>query len=105
MKTCVSGGIAPPFLISALDGDEWSALRPCRFTPGETAPFPHCIGGWMGPRSCLSAMERRKILPLLGIEPQPVTRLYTDLAMHVRNYKHKSCTECLDQISGKFHAT
>jgi hypothetical protein len=26
-----SGGIAPPFLTSALDGGQWSASRPCRF--------------------------------------------------------------------------
>jgi hypothetical protein len=29
------------FLTSALDGGEWSAPRPCRFTPGERVPgFP-----------------------------------------------------------------
>jgi hypothetical protein len=37
---CRSGGTAPPFLILALDGDEWSASRPRRFTPGERAPVP-----------------------------------------------------------------
>jgi hypothetical protein len=35
-----SGGIAPPFLSSALDGGEWSAWRPGHFIPGETAPEP-----------------------------------------------------------------
>jgi hypothetical protein len=33
-----SGGIAAPLLTSAVDGSEWSALRPCCFTPGERAP-------------------------------------------------------------------
>jgi hypothetical protein len=28
-----SEGIAAPFLTSALDGAEWPASRPCRFTP------------------------------------------------------------------------
>jgi hypothetical protein len=28
------------FLTSALVGDEWSASRPCRFTPGERVPVP-----------------------------------------------------------------
>jgi hypothetical protein len=28
-----SGGIAPPFLIPAVDGGEWSASPNCRFTP------------------------------------------------------------------------
>jgi hypothetical protein len=48
MKTWGSGGIAPPFLTSALDGGEWSASRPYRFTPGERAPGTHWIGGWLG---------------------------------------------------------
>jgi hypothetical protein len=39
-----SGGIAPPFLISALDGGEWSASRPYHFTSGEIAPGTHWIG-------------------------------------------------------------
>jgi hypothetical protein len=30
--------ITPPFLTSALEGGEWSASRPCRFTPEERAP-------------------------------------------------------------------
>jgi hypothetical protein len=32
----VSGGIASPFLISALDGGQWSVSRPGRFTRVET---------------------------------------------------------------------
>jgi len=40
-----SGGI----LILALDGVEWSASWPCRFTPGEKALGIYCIGGWVGP--------------------------------------------------------
>jgi hypothetical protein len=28
------------FLISALAEDEWSASRPCRFTPGKESPVP-----------------------------------------------------------------
>jgi hypothetical protein len=33
-----SGGVAPPFLTSALDGRERSASLTCRFTPEEVAP-------------------------------------------------------------------
>jgi hypothetical protein len=40
------GGIAPPFLTSALDGSKWSASPPGRFTPGEMAPGTHWMGGW-----------------------------------------------------------
>jgi hypothetical protein len=35
-----SGGIAPPFLISALDGDELLASHPGRFTSGNEPPVP-----------------------------------------------------------------
>jgi hypothetical protein len=40
MKTLGSGGIAPPFLTSALDGGEWSASRADRFTPGKERSVP-----------------------------------------------------------------
>jgi hypothetical protein len=33
-----SGGIAAPFLISTLDGGEWSKSHRCRFAPGEEPP-------------------------------------------------------------------
>jgi hypothetical protein len=33
------GGIAPPFLTSALDGGEWDIFTPGLFTPGERAPI------------------------------------------------------------------
>jgi hypothetical protein len=33
--------IAPPFFAYVLDGDEWSASRPGRFTPGKLLPV--CI--------------------------------------------------------------
>jgi hypothetical protein len=49
-----SGGIALLiFLISALDGGEWSASCPDRFTPRERAHSAHWIGDWVGPRAGL----------------------------------------------------
>jgi hypothetical protein len=42
-----SGGMGPPFLTSALDGDEQSASRPVRSLPGEIAPDTYWLGGWM----------------------------------------------------------
>jgi hypothetical protein len=56
-----SGGTTPPFLSLALDGREWSASRPCRFTPGGSVPSAHCIGGWVGPRAGLDTVEWREI--------------------------------------------
>jgi hypothetical protein len=45
------------FLTSALVGGEWSASRPCHFTPGK-APGTHSIGGWVDPIAGLDDMEK-----------------------------------------------
>jgi hypothetical protein len=41
----------------------------CRYTPGEI------VAGWVGPRADLDVVEKRKILPLVGIEPGPFSPL------------------------------
>jgi hypothetical protein len=46
-------------LTSALDGGEWAASRPGRFTPRERVPGTHWIGGWVGPRAVLDAVVKR----------------------------------------------
>jgi hypothetical protein len=46
-----------PFLNSAQYGGEWLASRPGRFTPGDRDPGTHWIGGWVGPRGDLGAVE------------------------------------------------
>jgi hypothetical protein len=56
-----SGGIAPPFLTSTLDGGEWSASRPSRFTHEERDPCTLCTGSWVGPTVGLVTVEKRKI--------------------------------------------
>jgi hypothetical protein len=48
-------------LTSALDGGEWSASRPGRFTPRERAISTHWIGGWVGTRAVLDTVVKRKI--------------------------------------------
>jgi hypothetical protein len=47
--------------------------RPGRFNPAEFAPGTHCtrIGGWVDPTEGPDITEKRKILPLSGIEPRP----------------------------------
>jgi hypothetical protein len=60
------------FLTLALAGGEWSASRPGRFTPGERAPSTHWIGGWVNPKSGLDDVEKRKFLPLPGLELRPL---------------------------------
>jgi hypothetical protein len=69
---------------SALDGGEWSASRPGRFTPRERAPGTHWIGGWVGSRAVVDAVMKRKIpSPRRESNPrtpivQPITQRYTD---------------------------
>lgn len=60
-----SGSIAPQFLTS-LDG----ASRPNQFTPRERTSSTHWIRGYAGSRAGLDASEKKKILPLPGIELQ-----------------------------------
>jgi hypothetical protein len=68
-------------LTSALDGGEWSASRPGRFTPRERASGTHWIGGWVGPRTGLDAVVKKKnSQPLSGLELpiiQPIAQRYT----------------------------
>jgi hypothetical protein len=56
------------FLTSVLVGGEWSASCPGHFTTGERALGTHSIGGWVGRRTSLGDMEKRKFLLLPGIE-------------------------------------
>jgi hypothetical protein len=71
-------------LTSTLDGSEWSASRPGRFTPRERVPDTHWIGGWVGPRPVLDAVVKRKIpSSLRESKPRtpivhPVAQRYTD---------------------------
>jgi hypothetical protein len=56
-------------LTSALDGGEWSVSRSSRFTPRERAPGTHWIAGWVGPRTGMDTVRKRKI---------PTTRRYSN---------------------------
>jgi hypothetical protein len=46
------------FLTSALAGGEWSASRPCHFTPRERPLGTHWLRGWVDPRGGLDGMEK-----------------------------------------------
>jgi hypothetical protein len=60
------------FLTSAVAGGECSTSRPGRFNPGERASGTFWIGGWVGPRASLDAVEMRKFLTLPGLELRPL---------------------------------
>jgi hypothetical protein len=55
-------------LTSVLTGGEWSASGPSRFSPGEGAPCTHRVGDWVGPRTGLEDVEKRKFLILPRLE-------------------------------------
>jgi hypothetical protein len=42
--------------------------------PPERASGTHWVGGWVGPRTTLDDMGRRKIFTLLGLELRPLGR-------------------------------
>jgi hypothetical protein len=64
------------FLISAVVRGEWSASRPCGFTPEERAPSTYSVGGSVGPRSGLDGLEYSD-----SSVAQPVACHYTDYAI------------------------
>jgi hypothetical protein len=74
-------------LTLGLDGSEWSASRPGRFNPRESAPDTHWIGGCVGTRAVPDAVVKRKIpSPRRELNPrtptiQPVAQRYTDWAI------------------------
>jgi hypothetical protein len=73
MRAC--GGVEVQiyiFLTSALVGGEWSASRPCRFTPEERAPGTYWIRGWVGPIGGMDNVGKRKLLALPGSEFRPL---------------------------------
>jgi hypothetical protein len=72
-------------LTSALDGGEWSASRPSRFTPRERASGTHWIGGCVGPRAVLDAVVKRKI-PSPRRESNPRTPIVRSPALYRLNY-------------------
>jgi hypothetical protein len=84
-------------LISALEGGEWSASHPGRFTSWERAHGTHWTGGWVGPWAVLDAAVKIKI-PSPRREPKPrtpivqlVAQRYTDWAITALTGKSCPC--------------
>jgi hypothetical protein len=76
------------FLKLALDGGEWSASRPGRFTPAT-----HWIWGWVGAKTGMDAVAKRKIPnPLRELNPgRPARSLVTiPTELSLLQLKHKT---------------
>jgi hypothetical protein len=96
-------------LNSALDGGGWSASRPDHFTPREKAPGTHWIGGWVGPKTVLDAVVKRKI-PSSRRESksrsptvQPVNLALYRLSYHSSCYYVWKVIKCVKRIQVKEH--
>jgi hypothetical protein len=97
------------FLISALEGGEWSASHQRRCTPGDTSHGKHCTVAWVDPRAGLDAEVRGKTSSaFVGNRisvVQSVIRHYTDGA-HLRLYRYhqyfNACAlaEIIDNLAG-----
>jgi hypothetical protein len=71
------GRVAPPFLNSALDIEEWSASRSGGFTVGYTAPGTHGIV----PRTGVDLVWKRRIICLCR-ESKPESLAVYPIACH-----------------------
>jgi hypothetical protein len=81
-----SGGTTQPFLTLALVGGEWSA----------SLHGTHWIGGRVGPRAGLDAMEKRKILPYRGSNPGCPAH---SLLLYHLSYPNSIFACCINKIS------
>jgi hypothetical protein len=71
------------FLTSVLQGGEWSASRPGRFTAGERALGIHWIGGWVGHGSGLDVVEK----------PGSLVHKSTDIKFDISDWTKRILTE------------
>jgi hypothetical protein len=71
---------------SALAGGEWSASRPGRYTPGERAPGPHWIGGWVDPRVGPNDTEKWKFFTPPGLELRHLGRPASSQSLYRLRY-------------------
>jgi hypothetical protein len=62
------------FLTSVLAGGEWSVSHPGLLISEESVTGSHWIGAWLGPKACLNDLEKRKFLPLPGLEIRSLGR-------------------------------
>jgi hypothetical protein len=75
------GGIAPPFLTSALHRGAWSASRPSRFTPGKEPPVPIGQETVWAPEPVWKLWRREKSWPCRKLNPGRLARSPSPVAI------------------------
>jgi hypothetical protein len=81
------------FLISALAGGKRPATRPCRFTPMETDPGTHWLGGWVNPRAGLDDVVKWIFLTLPALELRPLGRPARSQSLYQLRFHFPAGTE------------
>ena len=61
MKVCGRNGCTAPLILNLLGGGEWSVSCPGHFTTGEITPDIRRTGIWVGPRTSVETLKKRKI--------------------------------------------
>jgi hypothetical protein len=89
-------------LALTLAGGEWSASCPYSYTPGERAYGTQWIGGWVDPRVNLDDVEKRKCLPLLGLELRPLCRPACKQPLYRQSYPVTSILKFVLNPNQKF---
>jgi hypothetical protein len=81
-----SGCVVPLLLTSALDGGEWSASRPGRYTPEESALDDHCTVSCVGSTAGLNAEKKRISWPCRELNSGRPSRSYTNRGIPFPHY-------------------
>jgi hypothetical protein len=74
----------------------WAA--PGRFTPREIAPNTHVIGGWMGPRTGLNDVWKRKFFTLPALELWTLGRPARSQSLYRLRYPGSPHWQCVAQL-------
>jgi hypothetical protein len=83
---CGSGGTAPPFLTLALDGGEWSASRPCRFTFFKIVHSVHWKESGWDSELVWTPWRREKSYPYRELNPGRPARRHTNWVSQLLAY-------------------
>jgi hypothetical protein len=72
-------------------------------TPRERVPDTHWIEGWMSPRISLDAIDKRKILPLIGIEAGPSMPWSIAIPTELSRLTKVFCTKTIYELIAVLH--